>query len=218
MNDFGNVIGLNQPLTDDQLHKIYVSGVMRNLQSVLAGLYSDAALSKSNNHTRGEYSYEILVHIFTKSKIGNVCRRLLTAMKSSKQGKVSYHDLALAHCLLCVLQFAADGKHDRHSIVFASSPYLGNSIAGLRRLTINIFKQYSFAEFRKLKPAHIEANFPEEFKQLAASIDQACEINSKGKSKPYPKSITNIPRLIGAFALLRSAGLDDRPFDQFLEI
>ena len=218
MNDFKQLGSDVAPLTNYQLNKMYVSGVMRNLQSVIASIYGDEVQARSGARTRGEYSMDILAHLFRKSQVGAVCRRILGSLKSNKQGNVSYHDLAIAHCLLCVLQYVEFGKHDRHSVVFASSPVLGRVVDPLRQLTLAVFKKYKPTQFCLLEQAEIATAFPDAAAELQNALVRAFEINGKSKAKKFDAAHFPLPRLIAAFALIKSAGLDDRPFDEFLEV
>lgn len=218
MNDFKKPISEIVPLTDSQLNKMYVSGAMRNLQSVIASVYGDEVRVKSGTRTRGEYSFEILAHLFRTSRIGDVCRRVLRSLKNNKQGNISYHDLAIAHCLLCVLQHLEFGKHDRHSVVFASSPVLGRVVVHLRKLTKLVFSKYTPRQFSLLSEIDIESEFQQPCCDLATSLQKAFELNAKSKAKKFHESQFSLPKLIAAFALIKAAGLDDRPFDEFLEV
>ncbi len=205
-----------EPLTDSKLRDFYVKGIIRNVTSVMVGVFGTEAQISGAGRGRGDKSSDLLFFLFQSSTLQTVARRIARAIKRGKQGNASFHDLAIAHALYCTLQYATHGAHDRHSIAIVGSMPMGRLIQPLRELTRRIFSEHKASAFEDLSDTRIEKDFPAEVARLKSAIETAKTVNSKSKAKRLDPSLFELRRLVSAFALISSAGLDHHPFDQFL--
>ncbi len=216
-----------KPLTDSIIREFYVRGIFRNVFGVLSGIFGDEVNEKysakgehpatitSGNRDRGDFSFDLVGYLFKSSKLRVITKRLLKTLKSNKQGKVNYHDLALAHCLLCTLQYIKFGQHDRHADAITTSMAMGRLIRPLDEITALTFKKYSPSTFAKMTDTDIQSAFPTEYSRLLETIEDVEQANKK--SKRLAKLKISIHRLITAFAIIKSTGIDScKPFEEFL--
>ncbi len=222
-----SVYATTKPLTDAAIREFYVRGIFRNLFGVLSGIFGDEVNSTftpdgnqpnsitNGNRDRGDFNFDLISYLFQSSKLRTVTKRLLKTLKSNKQGKVTYHDLALAHCLLCTLQYIKFGQHDRHADAITTSMAMGRMIRPVAEITALTFKKFSPSTFSQMSDAEIRSAFPQEHSRLVDAISEVEKANKK--SKRLTKLEISVHRLIAAFAIIKSSGIDScQPFEEFL--
>lgn len=209
-----------RPLTDNEIREFYVRGVFRNLFAVVSakfeGEIDQAGLIHQRNIDRGDISFAFVDYLLEFESLGSLSKKILGTFKSHKQGSVPYHELGLAHSLLCTFQYANLGQHDRHSVAINTSMALGRVIKPLDELTVKIFQKYTLTQFTRLSDHDLESAFPDEFLALKNALRQVAKSYPKlHKLKELQQSYH---RLVGAFSIVKASGVDKRrPFEKFLE-
>lgn len=218
----------SRPLLDSELREFYVRGLIRNLLSVFSSIYQEEVQSRfpsihpenraklQRNSERGDTNFDLISYLLSTQRLGMIVSRFTRTLKNEKQGTASFHHLALAHCLLCVLQHIEFGKHERHSMLITSSMAMGRVIDPLSKLTRLVFQKYSLGEFNHMSDQQIKVAFPKESQNLDSEFASAQQVNRK--STRLPDMMLTKHSLIRGFALIRLAGLESfQPFELFLK-
>ncbi len=195
----------------------YLTGLSRNIHSILAGVYGGHLEVPDSNRSRGERSVDVLRHLIQHEDLPRVLRRLLSPeSKNSKQGKASLHDLALGHVLLCT---AICYRHDtlpRAASVIASSMLLGEAIENIRQGYLLLDKAFPNHMPTDFSDAELRSALGATYLRIEQSIADAAsrEVRSNQISELAPTLTVGF--LLSVFWWMTENGLDDRPFEGFV--
>ena len=230
------------PLGDAHLRELYLRGLFRNIVSVLSRTHTmdvstyfqsfDDAVDESRetdsvenlfdasinygNRDRGDLNTDLFVFLLGTSNVELLSETLKNTMKSEKQGAYSYHELALAHCLLCVFQTILFGKHDRHADAITTSMAMGNLIKPLDCLATKVMSTYEFGQIASLNERRLQAEFPSDLQVLHDEIAKSREVNSRSSRLATLDQYCVV--LLKAYLLIVCAGLTQiQPFELFLD-
>lgn len=199
------------------LWNFYLNGLLRNINSIMAGVYGDLVQVPDANRSRGERSDDILVHILQNETLGRVVMRLLSVeSRSLKQGAASLHDLALAHVILSTAQYVNRDSGYRPASTLASSMLLGEVVADLRLAYRKLAETYPDQLPSELSCEQLMAGLGDLHKSITSSLTSAIQREGRAKHLANLGDRLTISYLLGLFSLAVENGLDDRPFEAFL--
>lgn len=196
------------------LEKLYLNGLLRNINSILAGVYGD----RDANKARGERSDSVLMHLLKFETLSGVASRLLSLeSRGRKQGNATLHDLALAHVLLCSVQMiGSENKGQRAASTLASSMLLGEIVSELRVAYEMVAVAFPGKLIPELSDQELAVGLGEQNQRIEGQIADA--VNNEGRAKHLASvhAQLTVRNLLQVFSWIVDEGLDDRPFEAFL--
>ncbi|GAB5406758.1 MAG: hypothetical protein Aurels2KO_49890 [Aureliella sp.] len=198
------------------LEKLYLNGLLRNINSILAGVYGD----RDANRARGERSDSVLMHILKYETLASVASRLVSLeSRGRKQGGATLHDLAIAHVLLNCIQMATkESSGHRAASTLASSMLLGEIVPELRVAFEMLAEAFPGKLITELSDSELSDALGDQKTRIEEQIDAS--IRNEGRAKHLAALEDRLtPRnLLQIFSWIVDEGLDDRPFEAFLGV
>lgn len=196
------------------LEKMYLNGLIRNINSILAGVYGQ----RDTNRARGERSDEVLMHLLQQETLSSVASRLASLeSRGRKQGNASLHDLALAHVLLSTIQLLTSNESGPRSASMLASSMLLGEIVGELRVAYKILGQaYPGKLLSELSPSEIAIGLGPQLGRIEHGIASAMKREGRATHLASLKQHMTARNLLQIFSLIVHEGLDDRPFEAFL--
>lgn len=209
----------NQQLPSQQeLWEYYFNGLLRNINSILAGVSSDYVGIGSTNSTRGEKSDSVLAYFMKNRGFSDVIHYLFdSSSHHKKQHRATLHDLALAHALICTAQQITFGSVVRSSRIISSSMVLGRVIPEIRRCYLRFAEAYPGKLVGEVPEEALAIKLAPDISNLATFVQELIQGEKRSTHLRDLQSQFQSPRyLLGLFSYLVSQGLDDRSFEEFL--
>ncbi len=196
------------------LEKLYLNGLLRNINSILAGVFGD----RDANRARGERSDSVLMHIIKFETLSSVASRLISLeSRGRKQGGATLHDLAIAHVLLSCIQLATKEKGGhRASSTLASSMLLGDIVPELRVAFEMSAEAFPGKLITELSDSELFDSLGDQKRRIEEQIDAAIENEGRAKHLAALRDRLTVRNLLQVFSWIIDEGLDDRSFEAFL--
>lgn len=196
------------------LEKMYLNGLIRNINSILAGVYGQ----RDTNRARGERSDEVVMHLLQHETLSSVASRLASLeSRGRKQGNASLHDLALAHVLLSSVHTLTSAKSGpRSASMLASSMLLGEIVVELRVAYKILAGAFPGKLFSELSNSEIATGLGSQLGRIEHGIASAMKSEGRATHLADLKQHLSARNLLQVFSLIIDEGLDDRPFEAFL--
>lgn len=200
------------------LWNYYLSGLLRNINAILAGVYGGALGIPGSNRSRGERSDEVLAYLIQNQSISQVVTSILRVeSRITKQGTASLHDLALGHVLLCTCQYSILGEAGRAASVLSSSMLLGSVVPLLRNGFQTCRQHYPTRPIDDLSEGEFSRCMGAGLSQFDLAFQKALKNETRGQHlRKLREQLGSAQIAVGLFEVAAKAGLDDRPFDHFL--
>ncbi|MEM7475270.1 MAG: hypothetical protein AAF483_09780 [Planctomycetota bacterium] len=206
--------------SENELCELYLSGLLRNINSILAGVYGDEVGVPATNKLRGEKSDLVLSLILRKGSCSELRKKLLDLSHQdwARQGQVPLHDLALAHVILHIAQVVHLGNAARSSSLIASSMLFGRVVGAIRKCFLAFHESFPDRFVGEVSGAEIEGALGRQATELRRQVESL--LNDKHRTKQLElirEQLLSVRFLLGLFSYVAFYGLDDRSFESFLE-